>query len=350
MILHLTEACGAGVARHLSLILPALRRRGIETALLLYGNRFDGNLASQVELLRGEGIPVFVRPCRHPLREGGEILRSICRQLHPALLHAHAFRAGWTARVSGCAPVCYSPHAFAGSSTIPWALRKGAMCAERLLIPRTRAWIFVHPAEDTLGCPKERSFVISNGVPAIEPFSREEARRQLEIPIGERTIAAPCRLVPQKNLFTLLNALPLLPQEIVLRIYGSGPLKEQLLRHAEKLRLGHRVFLHAEMEEFPRKMRAFDAVALPSFYEGCSYVLLETLAAGVPLVASDIPANHLTPEADKNVRYFPPQDATQLATQLTAAFSSSPPPPLRPFPLEAQADALARLYEALHGH
>ena len=343
MILHLTEACGAGVARHLALLLPALRKRGVSVALLLYGNRFDHNLPAQVEHLRAEVVLVFERPCRHPLLEGRMILRSVCRGIKPALIHAHAFKAGWTARLSGCAPVCYSPHAFASSSAIPWVLRTGAMCAERLLMPRTRAWIFVHPAEDTLGCPAERSFVVPNGIPAIHPLSREEARRLLGIPLEERTIAAPCRLVPQKNLFVLMDALALLPPKIVLRIYGSGPLRNALLEYASRKNFASRLFLHEETGDFPQKMSAFDTVVLPSLYEGCSYVLLEGLAAGVPVVASEIPANHLTTATDRIIHYFPPKDASQLATAIQEALDTAPLP-IRPFTLDAQADALATLY------
>jgi glycosyltransferase involved in cell wall biosynthesis len=207
--------------------------------------------------------------------------------------------------------------------------------------------VFVHPAEDLLGCPAERSHCISNGVPEVEPYAREEARRLLEIPQEEKCIAAPCRLAAQKNLPTLLRALALLPNDVTLRIYGSGALRDRLLRLARTLGIEGRVRFHAETDDLPRKMRAFDVVALPSLYEGCSYVLLETLAAGVPLVASDIPANHLTAETDKTVRYFPPLDARLLAAQLTDALAAPATRPLRPFTLEAQADALAGMYESL---
>ena len=58
-VLHITEACGAGVKRHLELIVPGLMTRGLSCGVLAFGNRIDADFQSaftQADFLRVQPI------------------------------------------------------------------------------------------------------------------------------------------------------------------------------------------------------------------------------------------------------------------------------------------------------
>ena len=57
-ILQVTEACGAGVRRHLELILPALQERGWRCGLMAFSGRNDVEFDTLLERLQDSGCPV----------------------------------------------------------------------------------------------------------------------------------------------------------------------------------------------------------------------------------------------------------------------------------------------------
>jgi glycosyltransferase involved in cell wall biosynthesis len=93
-----------------------------------------------------------------------------------------------------------------------------------------------------------------------------------------------------KNYDYVLEGFRSLPSSIQLDIYGDGPLKEQLQKKIDEYRLPVRLCgvnnaLHQVLTEY-------DAYLMASLYEGCPLSLLEAMAAGLPLVLSDIASFH----------------------------------------------------------
>src|SRR3954468_12992429 len=72
------------------------------------------------------------------------------------------------------------------------------------------------------------------------------------------------RLVPQKGLLDLVEALPLLPAHLRVRLIGDGVQKAQLLARAAELGVGDRLELVAWTNDVPAELRRLDALALPS--------------------------------------------------------------------------------------
>jgi glycogen synthase len=120
------------------------------------------------------------------------------------------------------------------------------------------------------------------------------------------------RLAGQKGVSTLLDAVPLLRSRAVVVLVGDGPQRPALERQAGRLGRGRVRFqglvAHAEV---PAWLAAADVLVLPSVYEELGSVLLEAMAAGLPVVASAVGG---IPEAlGAAGRLVPPHDPAALA-------------------------------------
>jgi glycosyltransferase involved in cell wall biosynthesis len=99
------------------------------------------------------------------------------------------------------------------------------------------------------------------------------------------------RLVAQKGVLDLVEALALLPAHIRLRLIGDGALRPRIKARAAELGLRERVELVAWTNDVPAELRRLDALALPShttptWKEQFGRVLVEAMSCGVPVVGS----------------------------------------------------------------
>lgn len=117
-----------------------------------------------------------------------------------------------------------------------------------------------------------------------------EARETLGLSMDAWIIGNVGRLHPDKDQTTLLHgfaaALPGLPANSQLVILGIGRLEQELKAMARELGIGDRVLFLGQVPEARRYFRAFDVFALTSDHEPFGMVLLEAMAAGVPLLAT----------------------------------------------------------------
>lgn len=120
--------------------------------------------------------------------------------------------------------------------------------------------------------------------------SVREARETLGLSMDAWIIGNVGRLHPDKDQTTLLQgfaeALPGLPANSQLVILGIGRLEQDLKAMARELGIGDRVLFLGQVPDARRYFRAFDVFALSSDHEPFGMVLLEAMAAGVPLLAT----------------------------------------------------------------
>ena len=120
--------------------------------------------------------------------------------------------------------------------------------------------------------------------------SVREARETLGLSMDAWVIGNVGRLHPDKDQTTLLHgfaaALPGLPANSQLVILGIGRLEQDLKAMARELGIGDRVLFLGQVPDARRYFRAFDVFALSSDHEPFGMVLLEAMAAGVPLLAT----------------------------------------------------------------
>ncbi|MEW5711462.1 Glycosyltransferase involved in cell wall bisynthesis [Pseudomonas grimontii] len=118
----------------------------------------------------------------------------------------------------------------------------------------------------------------------------QEARDALGLSPDEWVVGNVGRLHPDKDQATLLKgfalALAHLPVESRLAILGSGRLEQDLKELARELGIADKVLFLGQVPDARRYFRAFDVFALSSDHEPFGMVLLEAMAAGVPLLAT----------------------------------------------------------------
>jgi glycosyltransferase involved in cell wall biosynthesis len=123
--------------------------------------------------------------------------------------------------------------------------------------------------------------------------SRSAARARLRLPKSGVCIATVCRLHRDKGVGHLISAFERLCSsagDAWILIVGDGPAKEELEAQAERLGVRPRVFFvgpqpHADVRNW---LQAADVFVLPSRKEGLPNSILEAMAAGLPVVATDV--------------------------------------------------------------
>jgi glycosyltransferase involved in cell wall biosynthesis len=142
-----------------------------------------------------------------------------------------------------------------------------------------------------LGIAEERVHVLRNGVdPALfRPADRDAARRALGL--TRPTLLAVGNLVRLKSHRMMVEALVGLPA-VDLVIVGEGPERAAIEALARERRVADRVRLlgHVPQDRLPDIYSAADLLLLVSTHEGWPNVLLESMACGTPVIASDIDA------------------------------------------------------------
>ena len=151
-----------------------------------------------------------------------------------------------------------------------------------------------------------------------EQVSRADARAHLGLPQDVWVVGNVGRLHPDKDQATLVRgfaqALPQLPAGSLLAIMGCGKLDAALKVLALELGVASSVRFLGQVPAGRRYFAAFDVFALSSDHEPFGMVLLEAMAAGVPLVGSDCGGGREV--VDGSGSLFPLGDAAALAQVL----------------------------------
>jgi glycosyltransferase involved in cell wall biosynthesis len=162
---------------------------------------------------------------------------------------------------------------------------------------------------------------------AFGPVDRQAIRRRLGIGTQTFVVTYAGRLVREKRVDAVIGAFAALQSRLAdatLLIMGSGPEESQLRALTETLGLSTRVrFLgNCRPAQTIQTLAASDAALLLSAFEGISIFMLESLASGVPMVASNI-ADHRRILVDGQAGYVvsvdaPPDEVAQALLSLSA--------------------------------
>ena len=170
---------------------------------------------------------------------------------------------------------------------------------------------------ETMRVADDRIVVINNasiGLADIDRIAtaRETASRQHD---GRRFVAIG-RLVPQKNFALLLRAFARIatPADRLV-IAGDGPARAHLQALAEQLGIADRVSLPGHVHPVDQLLATADGFVLSSDYEGLGVVIVEALAAGIPIVATDCCVN-MAMLLDGVGRRVPIRDVDALAAAM----------------------------------
>jgi len=295
------------VRKRILQIIPTLDRAGAEKQMSLLARRlpreeFDVHVCALTRggpLLGGlqkAGIPTTVIGKRWKLDPQAcwRLTRHVSR-LRPELIHTWLFAADSYGRAAGIA--CGVKCLVGGLRCVdPW---KGwlELRIDRYLARHTARIVANSPGVRDFyvrqGLPAEKIEVIPNGIGPIPPS--RTTRRQL---LGELGLAGEVHLVglvgrlwAQKRVKDAIWAADLLKvirDDVHLLVVGDGPLRQRLLKFRRQVEITDRVHFLGHRNDLPQLLPHFDVLWSTSAYEGQSNVIMEAMASGVPVVATDI--------------------------------------------------------------
>ena len=183
------------------------------------------------------------------------------------------------------------------------------------------------------GFPAERMQFIPNGVedPSETPVTTPPAqlRAQLGIPDDAIVVGSLGRLAEVKDFGTAIEAVALLRQRgenVHLVLVGDGPEEEKLRTLSEKLDIADAVHLPGRQSQVADWLRMFDVYVNSSRSEAMSMGILEAMAAGKPIVATDVGDNRLLVDGNAPCGLTSPKGiASSMATQLEQACRAPEP-------------------------
>jgi glycosyltransferase involved in cell wall biosynthesis len=219
-------------------------------------------------------------------------------------------------------------HEHANLTDTPWFQK----VADRLLAPFTDIAIAVSKstADFVVGArliPAERTKVVYLGVP-LEEFSRPRDaaaiaadRRALGVPADAFAVGTVTRLMPSKgNEYLVDAARHVVDRAPLARFYivGEGELQSELEARARALGLGDRLTFCGFRRDVAEAFSAFDLAVFPSLWEGTPLTVLEALAMGKPIVATDADGLQDVLTDGTDARIVPRRDARALADAIVA--------------------------------
>ena len=190
-------------------------------------------------------------------------------------------------------PTIYTTHT-PPSDLVPFKTRLGSLHPTKWLEPRIYSNCDVIVALNE----EHRQYLSDRGFKAVFIPNGVEIENYMLNYSDDRYIYFTGRWVKQKGLQYLIKAYSMLSSELQdefgLVIGGFGPEKENLEALVSKLGIKNRVIFLPWIpnSDFIKKIASCSVYAMPSFYEGLPVALLEAMALGKPVIASNIPGIH----------------------------------------------------------
>jgi glycosyltransferase involved in cell wall biosynthesis len=287
-----------GIERKIAALVPRLDRDLFEPHVCCIRER--GPLADELE---AAGIPVHLVPFRSRLHPAGLWhLRSLIRRLGIDIVHAHMYRANTPATVlrllGGHFRVVGHYHNVDTWET--WRQRRlDAFLARRRDVNLAVSEAVRRNVIERLGLAPEKIRTLHNGVDTdefvpVDSAGRRALREELGWPTEALVVTMAARLAPQKNhRFVIENARDLLREfpHLYFVFAGDGGLEAELRELAKRAHVEDHIVFLGMRDDMPRVLAASDISILPSSREGFSNSVLESMACGLPVVASDVGGN-----------------------------------------------------------
>jgi glycosyltransferase involved in cell wall biosynthesis len=222
----------------------------------------------------------------------------------PAIVHTHTYKAGilgcWAAKIAGVPIIIHTPHGHIFFGHFSPLVTRFFMMIERLTAGIVDRMVALTEGErrDYIACSvanPEKMVTIHSGV-NMDRFikvkvSSEGKKRSLGLNAEAPVVGTVGWLLPIKGPIYLLRAMAEVWQshpDIHLVYVGKGDLEEAVKGEAYRTGVSDRVKFLGWRDDIPEIMHTLDVFVLPSLNEGMGRVLVEAMAAGKPIVASNV--------------------------------------------------------------
>lgn len=281
-----------------------------------------GRVAKEIEML---GVQVF------RLRKKGKLdlsllfaLVSLMRRQQIDLIQTYLFTANTWARLA--AIIARVPLIITSERNVNmWEERYKQLLGRVLDYWTQRTIANSNAVQEYLvgkGIAPQKIMVINNGVDSNRfalTDTPESVKIGLAIPTHHQVVGLIARLEPAKDVATFLRAAALVAQQrqdVSFLIVGGGSLQDNLEREARQLQLDGRVFFTGPRRDIPHLLSMCDISVLSSLKEGMSNTIMESMAAGKPIVATKVGGNAELIVDGETGFLTPTHDPSALATAI----------------------------------
>jgi glycosyltransferase involved in cell wall biosynthesis len=276
--------------------------------------------------LRSRDVVVDELRCgRRRYRAEVRAVSELIRRHDVEIVHTHGYHAtvvGYLAARRAGVPAVATVHGYLSRNV----KERFYNVVDRWLLRRFDAVIAVSQGiADQLaasGVSRERVVIVQNGLAtSVSTLDRQHARQQLGLSAYDQVIGWVGRLSPEKGADLFLRGLEHSDPSVRAVVIGEGPELPGLERLVRELDLSERVAFTGFRPDAARFLQAFDVLALTSRIEGTPMIILEAVAAKVPIVAFAV--GGLPQLLDNDSAWLiPPEDVSALRRALQEALGS----------------------------
>jgi glycosyltransferase involved in cell wall biosynthesis len=255
--------------------------------------------------LRDITIPSLVRRV-DPVRDIRAFLAlwALIRKEKPTIVHTHTYKAGilgcWAAKLAGVPIIIHTPHGHIFFGHFSPLATRFFMMIERLTAAMVDRLVALTEGERSdyiafsVANPKKIT-TIHSGVNVDQFMKVKRNGREKKLSLGLNTnglvVGTIGWLLPIKGPMYLLKAMAEVWQyhpDIQLIYVGKGDLEEKVKEEAYRAGVSDMVKFLGWRDDIPEIMQILDIFVLPSLNEGMGRVLVEAMASGKPIVASNV--------------------------------------------------------------
>ncbi len=252
-------------------------------------------------------------------------LKNILNQVKPDIVHTHntdAFIDGAIASILAKVPIIvHTDHARVFPD------KKRYMLMEWFLSHFTDKIIAVsNETKENLiryeRINRNKISIINNGIDGKifdVKINCNKKQKELKLEKFDCIVGLGVRLTKQKGIINLIHAAP----EVLTKfprtafvIAGLGILRKQLEDEVKKMKLQSNVFFLGPRLDMPEILQLLDIYVLPSDWEGLPLVILEAMAAGKAIIATDVGGNSVAIEDGRSGYLVPPKTPSILAEKI----------------------------------
>jgi glycosyltransferase involved in cell wall biosynthesis len=287
----ITELAPGGAERALVELVTRLDRSRFAPVVYSLGSRPASDRHALVAALAAAGVPTHflgLSSTWHYFRAVRQ-LAELLRQQQPRVVQTFLFHANVVG--TRAALVARVPQIVSGIRVAD--PRRWRSFAELMALRRASRHVCVSQSVAEyyrrVGFDAQKLVVIPNGVDLERWNAVPRSLMEFGIREGRRALLFVGRLDKQKGLDRFFRELPAIFRQLPehdLLLVGDGPLRSSLARQARRLKMQRRIHFAGWQADIPPLMTAADLLLLPSRWEGMPNVVLEAMAAGKPVVAT----------------------------------------------------------------